>query len=240
MTTTSRDRHAEYLITLWHLIADHGEDTAPLHQWLRSHHGVTIESLARALPLAATRWLDSHTDPAARALALQVMATFGNAMQQGDLGHRAAQIELAISVYNWVLSELSLAKSPVEWATTLNNLATAYCHRPLGNPTNNLEQAITLYQQALAVPSPTTQPVSLTGLAAAYRDRTCGDPADNLDRAIATYEQALNAIDRHRLPVAWAMVSHHLAAAYGDRQRGDRQRNVEAAIQTYKQAYSLG
>ncbi|PZV04537.1 MAG: hypothetical protein DCF32_12245 [Leptolyngbya sp.] len=241
MTTASRDRHAEYLISLWHRIAQQAEDAAPLHQGLWPHPEVTPEvtpeALATALPLAATRWLASHADPSSRPLALRVMATFGNALQQGDLGHGAAQIELAIATYNWVLSELSSATSPIDWATTLNNLATAYRHRPMGNPADNLEQAIKLYQQALAVPSPTTRPVSLTGLAAAYRDRIYGDPSDNLDRAIATYEQALSAISPHALPAAWAMVNQHLAAAYGDRQRGDRQHNVEAAIQTYQQTY---
>ena len=240
MTTTSCDRHVEDLISLWHLMAHHAEDAAPLHQWLQSHDEVTMEALATALPLAATCWLTSHADPTSRPLTLRVMATFGNVMQQSDLGDWPAQIELAIAVYHWVLGELSSITSPVDWATTLNNLATAYRHRPTGNPAENLEQAIKLYQQALTVPSPTTYPITLTGLAAAYRDRLYGHPADNLDRAIATYEQALGAISPHALPTAWAMVSHQLAAAYGDRQRGDRQHNVEAAIQTYQKTYALG
>lgn len=240
MTNASPDRHAENLLSLWHLMAQHADDAAPLHQWLQSHDEMTIEALVTALPLAVTRWLASHADPTLRPSALRVMATFGNVMQQSDLGHRPAQVELAIAVYNWVLSELSSTANPVDWATTLNNLATAYRHRPIGDPADNLEQAIKFYQQALTVPSPTTRPVTLTGLAATYRDRIHGNPADNLDCAIALYEQALGAMSHHALPAAWIMVSHQLAAAYGDRQRGDRQHNVEAAIQTYQQTYSSG
>jgi tetratricopeptide (TPR) repeat protein len=232
MTIASRQHHAECLSFLWQLIAQHQGDTAPVYQWLLAHPTEPL-ALTAALPLAASGWLTAHAAPTTRPVALRVMATFANAMQQCALGNRAAQIELAIATYNWVLTELS--PHSVDWATTLNNLATAYRHRLMGDPANNLEQAIKLYKQALAVPSPLTWPVTMTGLAEAYRDRIHGDPAENIELAIAAYKQALGAIPRSTMPVAWAMVTNRLAAAYGDRSTGDRLDNIDAAISTYQQ-----
>ncbi|MEA5448715.1 tetratricopeptide repeat protein [Leptolyngbya sp. CCNP1308] len=237
MTVASRQHHAECLSFLWQLTAQHQGDTAPVCQWLLAHPAAAQpQALAAALPLAASRWLAAHADPATRPVALRVMATFANAIQQAPLGNRAAQIELAIATYNWVLTELP--PHSVDWATTLNNLATAYRHRLMGDPADNLEQAIKLYQQALAVPSPLTWPVTMTGLGAAYRDRIHGDPAENIERAIAAYQQALGAISRHSQPMAWAMVTNHLAAVYGDRQRGDRRCNIDMAIDNYRRAFA--
>ncbi len=236
MKTAAHEHHAECLCFLWQLIAQHQGDAAPVYQWLLAHPAeASPQALGLALPLAAPRWLAAHTDPTARSTALRVLATFANAMQQCALGQRAAQIELAIATYNWVLTEL--ATNSVDWATTLNNLATAYRHRQIGNPADNLEQAIKLYQQALAVRSPLTWPVTMTGLAAAYRDRIHGNPAENIDSAIATYEQVLAAMPQHQLPLAWATVANHLAAAYADRPTGDRLDNIDAAISTYRRGF---
>jgi tetratricopeptide (TPR) repeat protein len=236
MKTAAREHYAQCLSFLWQLIAQHQGDAAPVYQWLLAHPAeASPQALEAALPLAAQRWLAAHADPAARPTALRVLATFANAMQQCALGHRAAQIELAIATYHWVLTELSV--NSADRATTLNNLATAYRHRQVGEPADNLDQAIELYQQALAVHSPLTWPVTMTGLAAAFRDRIHGQPAENIDSAIATYEQVLVAIPRHQMPRAWAMVANHLAAAYGDRATGDRLDNIDAAISTYRQGF---
>lgn len=235
MTTALRQHYAECLSFLWQLIAQHQGDAAPIYHWLLAHpDAAQPQALAAALPLAASRWLVAHADPITRPMALRVIATFANAMQQWTLGNRAAQIELAIATYNWVLTELP--PRSVDWATTLNNLATAYRHRQMGDPADNLEQAIKLYKQALAVHSPLTWPVTMTGLAAAYRDRIDGNPAENIDSAIAAYEQALGAIPRHTQPLAWTMVTNHLAAAYGDRQVGNRSANIDTAISAYQRA----
>lgn len=236
MKTASREYYAGCLSFLWQLIAQNQGDAAPVYQWLLAHAAeVSPQALEAALPSAASRWLAAHSDPIDRPIALRVLATFANAMQQCALGHRAAQIELAIATYNWVLTELST--SSVDWATTLNNLATAYRHRQMGDPADNLEQAIKLYQQALAVPSPLTWPVTMTGLAAAYRDRIHGNPAENADSAIALYEQVLITIPQHRQPVIWATVANHLAAAYADRPTGNRLDNIDVAISTYQQGF---
>ncbi|WP_017302077.1 tetratricopeptide repeat protein [Nodosilinea nodulosa] len=236
MTIASRQHHAECLIVLWQLTAQHEGDAAPVYQWLLAHPtAAQPQALAAALPLAASHWLAAYAEPTTRPVALRVMATFANTIQQGPLGNRAAQIDLAIATYNWVLSELST--NSIDWATTLNNLATAYRHRLMGDPADNLEQAIKLYKQAMAARSPLTWPVTMTGLATAYRDRIDGSPAENIESAIAAYAQALSTIPRDTQPVAWAMVTNHLAAAYGDRPTGDRLDNVDAAINTYRQGF---
>ncbi|MBD1914583.1 MULTISPECIES: hypothetical protein [Cyanophyceae] len=106
MKTASREYYAGCLSFLWQLIAQHQGDAAPVYQWLLTHPTeASPQAMEAALPLAASRWLATRATE--RFMALRVLATFANAMQQYALGHRAARIELAIATYNWVLTELS-------------------------------------------------------------------------------------------------------------------------------------
>ena len=77
---------------------------------------------------------------------------------------------------------------PVEWATTTMNLATAYSDRIRGDRAENLEQAITYYEQSLQVRTRAAMPVdwatTTMNLATAYSDRIRGDRAENLEQAI--------------------------------------------------------
>ncbi|WP_204136836.1 tetratricopeptide repeat protein, partial [Halomicronema sp. CCY15110] len=66
-------------------------------------------------------------------------------------GDKAANIEQAITAYQQALTVMTQTAMPVEWATTMMNLATAYSDRIRGDKAANIEQAITAYQQALTV-----------------------------------------------------------------------------------------
>ncbi|HSM81084.1 MAG TPA: tetratricopeptide repeat protein [Nodosilinea sp.] len=227
----------ELLIALWQRLAQHQGEFGPAYQWLLAQPWHP-DTLLAALPAATQTWLAAHPDREAQLTAARVIATFGNFMQRCPVGDRAGQIELAIAAYHLVLTVFSAATSPDDWAITLNNLATAYHQRLGGSRADNLEQAIQLYQQALAVHTPQTWPVTMTGLARAYSDRQAGNPEQNLAQAIATYQQVLPTISRQALPVAWATVTAHLAAAYGDCQGPDRQGHIDAAIDTYQQVWA--
>jgi len=79
---------------------------------------------------------------------------------------------------------------PVDWATTMNNLANAYRNRIRGDRAENIEQALAAYQQALTVMTQTALPVdwatTMNNLATAYSDRIRVDrTADNIAGALA-------------------------------------------------------
>jgi len=108
------------------------------------------------------------------------------------------------------------------WAATLNNLASAYSNRILGDRAENLEKAIELYGQALEVYTRENfrenWVATLNNLASAYSNRILGDRAENLERAIELYEQALEVYTRENFRENWAISQHNLANAYRDNQ----------------------
>ncbi|MFN7502909.1 MAG: CHAT domain-containing protein, partial [Dolichospermum sp.] len=132
---------------------------------------------------------------------------------------------------------------PVDWATTQNNLGTAYSDRIRGDKAENLENAIAAYNKALEVSTRTDFPVqwatTQNNLGTAYSDRIRGDKADNLENAIAAYEQALEVRTRTDFPVQWAMTQNNLGNAYSDRIRGDKADNLENAIAAYNNALKV-
>jgi CHAT domain-containing protein/glutaminase len=129
---------------------------------------------------------------------------------------------------------------PVEWATTMMNLANAYYSRIRGDRAENIEQAIAAFQRALEVRTQTAMPVdwatTMMNLATAYYFRIRGDRAENIEEAIGAYEQALTVRTQTAMPVEWAECTMNLANAYYSRIRGDRAENIEEAIGAYKQA----
>ena len=105
---------------------------------------------------------------------------------------------------------------------------------PLGNKANNMEIAITGYEQALEVYTRTDFPVqwamTQNNLGNAYRDRIRGDKADNLENAIAAYQQALEVYTRTDFPVENAGTLFNLGRLYQESQQFD------LAYDTFKSA----
>ncbi|MEP0914022.1 CHAT domain-containing protein, partial [Leptolyngbya sp. GB1-A1] len=132
---------------------------------------------------------------------------------------------------------------PVDWAQTMNNLASAYFNRIRGNRADNLEQAIDACQQALTVMTQQDMPVdwaqTMNNLANTYLDRIRGNRADNLEQAIDAYQQALTVTTQQDMPVDWAQTMNNLANAYFNRIRGNRADNLEQAIDAYQQALTV-
>jgi CHAT domain-containing protein len=110
---------------------------------------------------------------------------------------------------------------PEKWATSQNNLATAYADRIRGERADNLEQAIHHYEQALKVRTREALPeqwaTSQNNLAAAYADRIRGERADNLERAIHHYEQALKVRTREAFPAECRRTQRNLGRLQLDR-----------------------
>ena len=120
----------------------------------------------------------------------------------------------------------------------MRNLASAYHNRIRYERVDNIEQAITAYQQALQVMTREAMPIewahSMHNLANAYRDRIFGDHADNIEQAIIAYRQALQVMTRKAMPVEWATLMMNLANAYCDRIQGPPLQSLEQAIAAYK------
>jgi CHAT domain-containing protein len=132
---------------------------------------------------------------------------------------------------------------PVEWATTMNNLATAYSERIRGTRANNLEKAIEGYKAALKVRTRKDMPVewaeTMNNLANAYLNRIRGTRADNLEKAIAYSQAVLQVTTREDMPEGWATIKNNLANAYLNRIRGTQADNLEKAIEGYEAALQV-
>jgi tetratricopeptide (TPR) repeat protein len=120
------------------------------------------------------------------------------------------------------------------------NLANAYYSRIRGERAENIEQAITSYQQALQVFTRQAFPENWArtqmNLANAYCDRIRGERAENIEQAITSYQQALQVFTPQAFPEDWARTQHNLANAYRDRVRGEETENLKQAIALYKEA----
>ncbi len=229
----SSELGVERLLTIWRWLADHLDQALALYPEFKAHPN-QLPGLLQAFPFAAAEFLAEQDAGGAI-----VLAQFGNVMQHLALADRSLPLELAIGAYEQALGRLLAQAQPQIWATTLNNLATAYCDRIHGDRTTNLETAIALYGQALenrVAADALGQATPLTGLARAYHLRHQGNRAMNLALAIDCYRQALGLLSPETYPVAWAAVMTGLAAAQGDQMLGVRTDNIEQAIASYKAA----
>ena len=145
----------------------------------------------------------------------------------------------------WATNTLEEAEPDAKqfFAVVIGNFSNLIQQFPLGNKPDNVEIAITGYEQALEVYTRTDFPVdwamTQNNLGNAYRDRIRGDKAENLEYAIAAYEQALEVRTRTDFPVDWATTQNNLGTAYSDRIRGDKAENLENAIAAYQQALEV-
>ncbi|MBD0341850.1 MAG: tetratricopeptide repeat protein, partial [Microcoleus sp. Co-bin12] len=120
-------------------------------------------------------------------------------------GDRGENIERAIAFYEAALQVRTRPAFPEEWATTQNNLATAYLYRIKGDRGENLERAIAFYEAALQVRTrpafPQDWAMTQNNLATAYCDRIKGDRGENLERAIKCHKAALQVRTPTTLPL---------------------------------------
>jgi len=165
---------------------------------------------------------------------------FSNLIAQFTLGNRASNLEIAIAGYHLVMRVFTRDADPQKWATTQNNLGTAYSNRIKGDIAENLEQAIEYYRQALLVRTRDADhqywAMTQNNLGNAYRNRIKGDKAENLELAIECHRQALLVSTRDAFPQQWAMTQTNLGTAYSNRIKGDKAENLELAIECHRQA----
>ncbi|WP_129629264.1 CHAT domain-containing protein [Candidatus Oscillochloris fontis] len=113
-----------------------------------------------------------------------------------------------------------------------------------GTPTDNLEQAISYYEQALMVRTRQNYPDDYRALherlARCYKLRTFGECTMNQRQAIRHYLQLLEYLSRDKDPQKWASVHGELLELYYHSSRGgDRAETIEQAIYHGQQALQV-
>ncbi len=172
------------------------------------------------------------------------IGNLSNLIQQFPRGSQMANLEIAITGYQIILSTIfSRTAKPVIWATIMMNLGTAYLYRICGDRAENLEQAVHCHQQALEVNTRRALPVdwaqTIMNLGNAYFYRVRGERSENLEQAIHCHQQALEVRTRDAMPIAWSNSMQNLGLAYRYRIRGERAENLEQAIDCFQQALEV-
>jgi hypothetical protein len=80
-----------------------------------------------------------------------LMIEFSRLIQEFRQGSKAINQEIAIEGYKLAAKVYTQEAFPEDWATIQNNLGNAYCNRIWGDRTENLEEAIRAYKNALLI-----------------------------------------------------------------------------------------
>ena len=133
------------------------------------------------------------------------------AQGQRNMAEHLAQ---AIAAYEAALRVRTERESPADWATTQNNLGTAYANLPTGDRGENLRKAIACLEAALRVRTEREFPVqwatTQNNLGSAYAVLPTGDREENLRQAITYFESALTVWTETAFPYEHAMAARNL------------------------------
>ena len=94
------------------------------------------------------------------------------------------------------------------WTALQFELGDSLIQNPQGDRAENIEQAISAYEQSLKVFTRKAMPVewaqAMNNLAGAYVGRIRGDRAENIEQAIDAYKQSFHVRTREAMPFEWA------------------------------------
>jgi CHAT domain-containing protein len=129
---------------------------------------------------------------------------------------------------------------PERHASTARKLGVEYVNRCIGDPDENIKQAITLFKQALHVHTrqelPEEWAETTMQLAIALSTYDWGDSrAENIEQAIELLGQVSELRNPETGLLDWATTLANLANAYQKRVHGGRDENIQEAISLYKQ-----
>ena len=191
-----------------------------------------IQFLRQLVP----QWISAH--PEAKELIVDLIEAISIRITELRLGNISNNQEIAIASFEIVLQNREV--NTKGWAGTQSNLGIAYTHRIKGDKADNIESAISAYNQALRVCTIEAFPQEWAkvqnNLGLAYTDRIKGDKADNIESAISASNQALRVWKIEAFPQEWAVTQNNLSLAYTYRIKGDKADNIESAISASNQA----
>jgi CHAT domain-containing protein/tetratricopeptide (TPR) repeat protein len=166
-------------------------------------------------------------------------------LAQSEGPDRAERLEEALDAYRKTLDvwgSAPYAGSP-KWAQTLHALAATLRRRVRGRRTENLQQALALYEQALTVRTEKERPLEWAhtqhDLGALWMEMPTGDRTANAQKGIEHYRAALTVRTRDAHPLLWARTSHDLAIAYTEQPAKDREQNLEEAIRLCQEVQKI-
>lgn len=178
--------------------------------------------------------------PQERAAARSLIASAYRGRIRGD---RAENLEIALSIYQELLDELSPEDDLKSWASTQYDLANVYAQRLQGDRAENLETAIALNQEVAERYSRDRSPhewgEARCDLAGFYLQRLKGDRAENLEIAIALNEEAVQVFSPWDFAFNWALVHQSFMSAYRDRIEGEPLQNLAIAFEHYELAAEI-
>lgn len=151
-------------------------------------------------------------------------------------------LEQAIKTYQDALDKIDLEQRPDAWATITNNLGTVYSElAPQSqNPTDNLQQSILAYRQALPYrkADPRAYASTQNNLGTAYWNLAqYAEPEANLKQALAAYKESLSFYDPELYPLDYGMIHNNLGTAYWNlSQYEEGKENLMLALRAYQVA----
>lgn len=145
-----------------------------------------------------------------------------------------------IAVCREALALVDRSDQPEWWAELHVELGNSLGENPQGDSAENIEEAMSHYEQALEVYTRLDFPVDWAriqyNLGLTYGERIRGDRAQNMEEAIRYFKLALDIYTREDFPMEWADTQNNLAVAYRDRIRGDEAQNIQKATSHREQA----
>jgi tetratricopeptide (TPR) repeat protein len=133
-----------------------------------------------------------------------------------EVRDKEENLKLAVAAYTEALRVYTFDDFPVDYATTQNNLGTAYgAMAEVRDKEENLKLAVAAYTEALRVRTfddfPVDYATTQNNLGTAYRGMAeIRDKEENLKLAVAAYTEALRVRTFDDFPVAYAMTMANL------------------------------
>jgi hypothetical protein len=159
------------------------------------------------------------------------------AFLKGRLGTAVDDLDKSINYLSEALAVLKPDEFP-QWGIWKYDLGCHYAERAAGERQNNVELAITCFEDALGHLSPTedalTWAMCSSNLSVLYGERLFGDRAENCERALHHVQNTYRVFTPQFYPENFAR-SHIVAGqALRDRLLGDKYENIDKSIEHYK------
>lgn len=168
-----------------------------------------------------------------------VEAAFQTKDPEAQIAAAQEALKLEAQMSQWLLDRPRDAARGV----LLGMLGEAYRKRLKGNHADNLERAMTAFEQSVRSLQRENFPEewadSHDGLGAVCLDRQVGVRSENLECAIRAFEAALTVWSPKASPDKWLHTNTNLGISYFQRVKGHREENLERSVAAHKAALAV-
>ncbi|UMP07237.1 CHAT domain-containing protein [Amycolatopsis sp. EV170708-02-1] len=211
--------------------------------YMRQPRGDRQQHIARAMSYCRSA-LARNSPGDSRAVA-QANGTLGAALVALEPRWDSANVEAAIEHLRTAAAMFHRIGPSKEHAITQFNLGQALWHRAVGDPDDNLEQALEAWldagRSATHAQVNDHEPAEFgseieAAVGIAYLQRSKGDRGDNIEHAIAAFWRATLPFPEDSQDPRLAVARHNLGSAYLERSTGDRAANLTRAREALEAA----